>query len=465
MGEIETDYLVVGAGATGMAFTDALIAAADVDVVMVDRRHDPGGHWNDAYPFVRLHQPAATYGVNSTPLGRETIDTSGPNAGFYERATGTEIVAYYRRVLDDVLLPSNQVRFFGGCSYTGDWSDHHAFASGLTGATTTVRVRRAVVDTTYTETTVPATHTPSFPIDDGVRFIPVGRLIDITDAPDFTILGGGKTAMDACNWLLDNGVDPDRIRWIRPREAWLTARAAFQPLDLIGGSVGYLGQAVEALAEASDLDDLFHRLEDSGQLLRMDKSVWPRMYRGPMVSQREHQALTQIQRVERLGHVRSMSTDRIILDEGELPTSSTEVHVDCTAYGFRSAEPRPIFEPARITPQSVMGGFVSFTSALVGHVEATRTDLAEKNRLCVPTRLPDKPIDWVTAYRGGLTSNLTHTADPDLSTWVEASRLSTFRGMMARAADPDVATGLGQMINNLGAALANADRLLASGRG
>jgi len=57
--KIETDYLVVGAGAAGLAFVDALIAASEADVVMVDRRHQPGGHWNDAYPFVRLHGPAA----------------------------------------------------------------------------------------------------------------------------------------------------------------------------------------------------------------------------------------------------------------------------------------------------------------------------------------------------------------------------------------------------------------------
>jgi cation diffusion facilitator CzcD-associated flavoprotein CzcO len=45
---IETDYLIVGAGAAGMAFADALIADSDADVVLVDRRHRPGGHWNDA---------------------------------------------------------------------------------------------------------------------------------------------------------------------------------------------------------------------------------------------------------------------------------------------------------------------------------------------------------------------------------------------------------------------------------
>lgn len=54
--ELKADDLVVGAGAMGMAFTDALIDHADVSVVMVDRRYGVGGHWLDAYPFVRLRR-------------------------------------------------------------------------------------------------------------------------------------------------------------------------------------------------------------------------------------------------------------------------------------------------------------------------------------------------------------------------------------------------------------------------
>jgi cation diffusion facilitator CzcD-associated flavoprotein CzcO len=117
---IETDYLIVGAGTAGMAFADSLIAERDVDVVMVERRHCPGGHWNDAYPFVRIHHASACYGVKSRMLGTDSIDQSGPNAGFYERASGVEICAYFQHVLDDVLLPSGRFRFFGMCDYVGD---------------------------------------------------------------------------------------------------------------------------------------------------------------------------------------------------------------------------------------------------------------------------------------------------------------------------------------------------------
>jgi hypothetical protein len=462
VGEIETDYLVIGAGCSGMAFVDALIAHADADVVMVDRRHDPGGHWNDAYPFVRLHQPAATYGVASTPLGRETIDTTGPNKGFYERANGTEIVAYYRRVLDDVLLPTAQVRFLGGCDYTGDWVADHTVVSGLTGATTTVRVRRAVVDATLLETSVPATHTPSFAIDDGARCIPVGELVDVGDGPSgFTVLGSGKTAMDAVSWLLDNGVDPGDIRWVRPRDPWLTPRATFQPLDGVAESFARLARSVEILAQASDVDDLFHRLEEDGQMLRLDSSVWPSMYRGPFVSDDEHRALAGVEQVVRLGRVRRVGSGEIVLDEGEVPAAGTVV-VDCTAYGFQSGATRPMFEPGRITPQSVMGGFISFNSALVGFVEATRDDLDDKNRLCEPSGLPNLPIDWVRAYRGGLRANTMHGTEPDLAAWIDGCRLNNFRGLSAAFGDPAMGPALTTMGEHLETALANADRLVAA---
>lgn len=50
MKEIDTDYLVVGAGATAMSFVDTLLTETDARIVMVDRHHRPGGHWNEAYP-------------------------------------------------------------------------------------------------------------------------------------------------------------------------------------------------------------------------------------------------------------------------------------------------------------------------------------------------------------------------------------------------------------------------------
>ncbi len=51
---IEADYLVVGAGAMGMAFADVVLTETDATVAIVDRYGSPGGHWTRAYPYVRV---------------------------------------------------------------------------------------------------------------------------------------------------------------------------------------------------------------------------------------------------------------------------------------------------------------------------------------------------------------------------------------------------------------------------
>ena len=103
----------------GVAFVDSLIEHSDADVVMVERRHRAGGHWLDTYPFVQLHQPSALYGVNSTVLGLDRIEPDGSDAGFYERASGTEICGYFDEIMRHRLIGSGRVRFFPMCDYLG----------------------------------------------------------------------------------------------------------------------------------------------------------------------------------------------------------------------------------------------------------------------------------------------------------------------------------------------------------
>jgi cation diffusion facilitator CzcD-associated flavoprotein CzcO len=47
MDRIETDYLIVGAGAAGLAFADTLLAETDATIAIVDRRGRPGGPRNN----------------------------------------------------------------------------------------------------------------------------------------------------------------------------------------------------------------------------------------------------------------------------------------------------------------------------------------------------------------------------------------------------------------------------------
>ncbi len=114
----DTDYLVVGAGATGLAFADSLVAEADVEVIVIDREPTPRGHWLHAYPFVRLHTPSAYYGVNSLALAEDQIDESGENAGYYERATGGEVREYFVQAAAR-LVQTGRVRLLTGHEHLG----------------------------------------------------------------------------------------------------------------------------------------------------------------------------------------------------------------------------------------------------------------------------------------------------------------------------------------------------------
>ena len=462
VGRIETDYLIVGAGAAGMAFADALIADCDADVVLVDRRHRPGGHWNDAYPFVRLHQPSAFYGVNSRALGGDCIDRAGPNAGMYERATAAQICDYYQRVLDEHLLPSGRVRFFGMCDCPLDGAGEQGFASRLTGETTAVRVRRRVVDARYLETSVPATRTPSFGAEPGVRLIPVNDLVTVAEPPGgYTVIGGGKTAMDACLWLLDSGVPPEMIRWIRPRDAWLLDRAYQQPLDLVAWLIEGVSLYVEAAAQAEDAGDLFGRLEACGQLRRLDPAVQPEMYRCATVSESELTSLRRIGNVVRQGRVVHLGPGQIVLERGSIPAGAGHVYVDCSAAGLRVAPARPVFAPGLITLQAIRSCQPAFSAALAGYVEASRHDDAGKNRLCPPNPYPDTAADWIPTTCIALRAQDLWLRDPDLAAWLDRSRLNAACGIRDHLTEPRMKSALGRLFANSEQAVTNLDTFLA----
>ncbi len=460
MTTIDTDYLIVGAGAAGLAFADALIAESDADVVIVDRRDRPGGHWNDAYPFVRLHQPSAYYGVNSLPLG-DSIDEDGPNAGWYGRATGAEICDYFQRVLEQ-LLASGRVRFFGMCDYAGDWSGEHHFVSRLTGQRSTVRARRRIVDATYLAPSVPSTHTPSFAVDPNVRLIPINDLVTLSDpGSGYTVLGAGKTAMDACGWLLDSGVEPEAIRWIRPRDTWLLDRAFMQPLELVGSLMEGLSLQVQAAACAENVADLFRRLEACGQLVRLDPAVEPTMYRGATISQTELERLRLIENVVRQGRVVHIGETRIVLEAGSIPTDAKQIYVDCTADGAHRVPGRAVFDPSRITLQAVRTGLLPFSAALIAFVESARDDDVEKNRLCPPNPYPNTAIDWIATNAISHRVQMTWSGEPDLRAWMQRSRLHAARGINAHLAEPQTQAALARFLANLEPAVEKLESFLA----
>ena len=443
---LQADYLVVGCGALGMAFADELVTQTDAEIVMVDRRHAPGGHWLEAYPFVRLHQPSRYYGVNSMPLGGEARQQTGREAGWYERAGAAEICGYYDRVMRERLIASGQVRFFPQCDHLGDGR----FVSRLSGEAFEVSIRKRLVDAAYLPHAIPAEHPPRFELAPGVDWITPGELAGLAEHPDrYVVVGAGKTGMDTCVWLLENGVNPEAIRWIKPREAWLLNRAYAQPGELVSDLIEGVARQMESAAAASSAEDLFERLEGSAQIRRVDSGVRPTMHKGATISEWEVEQLRQIENVDRLGRVRRIERDRIVFDQGETPAAAGSLYIHCAAPGLLARPPLPVFDGDRITLQGIRLGLAPFAAATIGFVEANRDDDTEKNRLCPPNPYPDTDLDWARCTLTAMNADYSWTQEPDIAAWLGRTRLNAMSGLSAYAGEPEVQQSLQRFVENV----------------
>jgi hypothetical protein len=446
MRSLETEYLVIGAGAMGMAFTDALIDHADVHVTLVDRRHAVGGHWEDAYPFVQLHQASVFYGVASTVLGSGAAQQSGPESGLQERARRSEIQAYYDGILRRRFIGSGRVAFLGGCEYHTDRASH-LVTSRVSGETVKVDVRRRVVDAAYLSPTIPATTPPPFDVADGVRVVAINELAGLDAAPgSYVIVGSGKTATDGIVWLLTNGVPPDRIVWVRPRDPWMLNRSVVQPDPVV--ALGFAADTMAAAADAESLEDLFLRLEAAGVMLRIDRDVIPTMAKTPTLGEWELDLLRTIEHVVRLGHIKRVTRDEIVLDDGSVPLAPGALIVHCAASGLQYPPIVPIWQPDKIRLQTIRAGFPCFGAALAGYVEATRDDDRERNRLCPPNALPDNPATWARMLFRGTIAARSYGAEPDIAAWANSCALNPARIQPSQRDDPAVQAAAARLAEN-----------------
>ena len=212
----------------------------------------------------------------------------------------------------------------------------------------------------------------------------------------------------------------------------------------------------EAGASAASIDDLFERLEAAGRLVRIDPSRQATMYRGTMLSTRELDAVRQIEDVVRLGRVRRIEAGRIVLERGETETGPDVLHVDCTALGLNNAPATAIFQPGRIVLQQVRFLSPTFNAALVGFVEATRDDDADKNRLCPPNPYPSTIEDWPRTMSRSWRTEGRWLSEPDVSAWVAAGRRNLLQALPDHAAEPSVQSAINRFLTHVNAAI---DRL------
>jgi hypothetical protein len=445
---LHADYLVIGSGAVAMSFVDVIVSESNATVVMVDRHHGPGGHWNDAYPFVRLHQPSAYYGVNSKALGTGGAD---------DRATGSEMVAYYEQVMAG-FLQTGRVRYFPMCDYTGDFAATHTFHSLTASTEYQVTVNRKIVDTTYLKTAVPSTHPPKYSVEAGVRCIPVNQLPHVREAPTgYCVVGSGKTGIDAVLWLLDNAVS---------RDAWYQNRANAVPgMEHFEHSYGAVTSQYEAIGQASSVSDLLHRLNAAEVLLRIDDQVEPTMYHGATMSQAELHKLRTVKNVVRMGRVRTIALDRVELDRGTIPADSGWLFVDCSASAVAKGLPMlPVFDGPKITPQFVRLVQPTFSAALIAHIELQLDDEDVKNEICTAVPIPDVPADWLRMFAVNTVNQQRWRNVDGLSEWMAASRLDGFSSLASQVdpGDKPKIKILQRLAAALGPAVENLPRLLES---
>ncbi len=325
---------------------------------------------------------------------------------------------------------------------------------------------KRVVDASYLGSEVPSTHRPTYTAAPGTSLIPVNDLTNI-DHPHagYVIIGSGKTGVDACLWLLGQGLDPSLITWVRPRDAWFVDRANVQGgEDFLERTLGSFATQLEVMAQAESVEDLFVRLEGAGQLLRIDEDCWPTMFRYATVTGGELEALRQVKHVVRLGHVVRLDRNEITLEGGNVSTAPDSLYIDCSAAGLRNRPPVPVFDDRRITLQYVIyGAQPTYSATLIAFVELEQLDDDAKNLICHPIPVSGELTDVPRNMLLDMNARRHWSKLPSLRDRMVGSRLDPVMGAASRIdhTDPPKLALMKRYRENTGPARLSLEKLIA----
>lgn len=434
---MKTDYLISGAGATALSFLDVLLAETDATVVIVDRRDAPGGHWNDAYPFVRLHQSASFYGVNSRHLGKKRHKDQDFLDPKYELSTKSEILHYFHDLMENTYLPTGRVTYLRNSEYLGDGVVRHL----ITGEETQIKVTKKVVHAGKWGDmgSIPATHTPKFEIAADAILIPINDLPRrAKDHTHFTVIGAGKTGMDAAVWLLEQGVNPDTITWVRPNDYWLFNRENIlnHPARFTTVMGSFLKE-LETLGTVSNVDDYCAAMEANGVWHRIDPSVTPTKFHAAVASPREVSMLASIKDVVRMGHVTRIENGRMILRDGDVSQPENSLYIDCTATaGVVMGKQPPVFDGDTININLIRPFQPLFGAALIAFLEAKVPDPNLRYACTHTVNFHDTPAQYIAEMMPAMLNQGAWSKVPAVKEWMERTRLQAVNHLMV-GFDPD----------------------------
>jgi hypothetical protein len=185
----------------------------------------------------------------------------------------------------------------------------------------------------------------------------------------------------------------------------------------------------------------------------------------------EVEVLRRVRDVVRLGRVRELRRDAMVLEQGEVPVEPGTVFVDCTASAVEPRPVQPIFQGDRIVLQLVRLPQPAFSAALTAYVEAhydAGDDRDEdKNRLCGTVPFPHDLDDYPAVMMATMWNQYHWAQDPALRRWIRSSRLDGFGRLIAEAdrTDPHKQAVLARLKEHAIGAMTNLPALVAARRG
>ena len=152
------------------------------------------------------------------------------------------------------------------------------------------------------------------------------------------------------------------------------------------------------------------------------------------------------------------------MDGGTATIAEDALVVHCAASGLQIRPLVPVWRPEVITLQPIRAGFPCFGAALIGYVEATRNDDAEKNRICPPSHYGDTLADWVQMNLLGSRATMAFTSEPDVKEWADSVALYPARATPGQPASAALDEARARLATYAGPGMERAAELVAAAR-
>ena len=254
------------------------------------------------------------------------------------------------------------------------------------GLETKVMVKKKVVTTAMTSE-VPSTHPPNYKVDEGVHLIPINGLARLQGPwKRYTVIGAGKTGLDALLHLIDQGVAPENLRWLVSNDCWFMNRTA--------GMKMWGAEAVKAVLDAKNVEELYLGYEKEEIFFRVDPEQEATKMRAATISPEELEKIRTVKDIVRKGRVERITKSKIIfLNSEEIETDENSLYVDCSAGGTSCTPLQPIFQPGRIILQMVCQPPAQ-SACIIAALELASSHDDWKNQVVKPWSSPQDLEDW-----------------------------------------------------------------------